>query len=78
MPKVRTGPDPERAREMFSYAASYFGNADAQYELARLYLKNASSVRGTGNAKTPAHRARDDEALRSAEQRPAAEQDCGG
>ena len=23
--------DPERAREMFSYAASYFGNADAQY-----------------------------------------------
>ena len=24
---------------MFSYAASYFGNADAQYDLARLYLK---------------------------------------
>jgi hypothetical protein len=38
-------PDPERAREMFSYAASYFGNADAQYDLARLYLKNASSSR---------------------------------
>ncbi len=33
--------DPERAREMFSYAASYFGNADAQYDLARLYLKGA-------------------------------------
>ncbi|WP_041344968.1 tetratricopeptide repeat protein [Nitrobacter winogradskyi] len=31
--------DAERAREMFSYAASYFGNADAQYDLARLYLK---------------------------------------
>jgi uncharacterized protein len=31
--------DPDRAREMFSYAASYFGNADAQYDLARLYLK---------------------------------------
>jgi TPR repeat protein len=29
--------DPERAREMFSYAASYFGNADAQYDLARLF-----------------------------------------
>jgi hypothetical protein len=31
-------PDPERAREMFSYAASYFGDPDAQYNLARLYL----------------------------------------
>jgi TPR repeat protein len=31
--------DPERAREMFSYAASYFGDPQAQYELARLYLR---------------------------------------
>jgi len=30
---------------MFFYAASYFGDADAQYELARLYLKNASTSR---------------------------------
>jgi TPR repeat protein len=37
--------DPERAREMFSYAASYFGNADAQYDLAQLYLKNAGTSR---------------------------------
>jgi uncharacterized protein len=37
--------DAERAREMFSYAASYFGNADAQYDLARLYLKNAGTSR---------------------------------
>jgi exopolysaccharide production negative regulator len=37
--------DQERAREMFSYAASYFGNADAQYDLARLYLKNAGTSR---------------------------------
>jgi TPR repeat protein len=28
---------------MFSYAASYFGNADAQYDLARLYLRGGSS-----------------------------------
>ena len=27
-----------RAHEMFHYAASYFGNPDAQYNLARLYL----------------------------------------
>jgi uncharacterized protein len=37
--------DPERAREMFSYAASYFGNADAQYDLARLYLQGVGTSR---------------------------------
>jgi len=31
--------DPVRAQEMFSYAASYFGDPDAQYYLARLYLE---------------------------------------
>jgi TPR repeat protein len=30
--------DPDRAREMFAYAASYFGDADAQFYLARMYL----------------------------------------
>ncbi len=30
--------DPERAREVFAYAASYFRDPDAQYYLARLYL----------------------------------------
>ena len=38
IPNSKITADPERAREMFSYAASYFGNADAQYGLARLYL----------------------------------------
>ena len=45
IPNSKINPDPERAREMFSYAASYFGNADAQYDLARLYLKGAGSSR---------------------------------
>jgi exopolysaccharide production negative regulator len=36
IPNSKIKSDPERAREMFSYAASYFGNADAQYDLARL------------------------------------------
>jgi hypothetical protein len=36
--------DPERAREMFYYAATYFGNADAQYDLARLYLKGVDAT----------------------------------
>jgi TPR repeat protein len=38
-------PDPARAREMFQYAATSFGDADAQYDLARMYLD------GTGLAK---------------------------
>src|ERR1700688_1088846 len=45
IPNTKIKSDPERAREMFSYAASYFGNADAQYDLARLYLKSAGSSR---------------------------------
>ena len=35
--------DPTRAREMFAYAASYFGDADAQYQLGRLYLDGTPS-----------------------------------
>jgi len=31
-------PDAARAREMYHYAASYFGDSNAQYNLARLYL----------------------------------------
>jgi uncharacterized protein len=45
IPNSKIKSDPDRAREMFSYAASYFGNADAQYDLARLYLKSAGSTR---------------------------------
>src|SRR6202140_135474 len=45
IPNSKVRPDVERAREMFSYAASYFGNADAQYDLARLYLKGVGSSR---------------------------------
>jgi TPR repeat protein len=45
IPNTRVKADPERAREMFSYAASYFGNADAQYNLARLYLDGIGTPR---------------------------------
>ena len=45
IPNSKIKPDAERAREMFSYAASYFGNADAQYDLARLYLKGIGAPR---------------------------------
>src|SRR6476620_9631048 len=43
IPNSKIKADMDRAREMFSYAASYFGNADAQYDLARLYLKGVGS-----------------------------------
>jgi len=45
IPNSKIKVDAERAREMFSYAASYFGNADAQYDLARLYLSGVGAPR---------------------------------
>ena len=32
--------DPARAREIFNYAASYYGDPNAQYNLARLYSRH--------------------------------------
>jgi len=52
IPNTKIKVDADRAREMFSYAASYFGNADAQYDLARLYLS------GIGTPKDPRYGAR--------------------
>jgi TPR repeat protein len=52
IPNTKIKVDADRAREMFSYAASYFGDADAQYDLARLYLS------GIGAPKDPRYGAR--------------------
>jgi len=38
IPNSKIAADRARARDMFGYAATYFGDADAQYELGRLYL----------------------------------------
>ena len=38
IPGTYVKPNGQRAREMFQYAASYFGDPDAQYNLARLFL----------------------------------------
>ena len=38
IPKTAIKRDPDRAREMFAYAASYFRDSEAQYYLAQLYL----------------------------------------
>lgn len=37
--------NPVRAREMFHYAATYFADPDAQYDLARLYLSGKGGPR---------------------------------
>ena len=52
IPNTPVKADPARAREMFNYAASYFRDPDAQYYLARLYLK------GTGAPHDPRTAAR--------------------
>jgi uncharacterized protein len=46
--------DADRAREMFAYAASYFGDPDAQYQLGRMYLDG----QGGGGIKEPKQAAR--------------------
>jgi uncharacterized protein len=45
-------PDAARAHQMFSYAASYFGDPEAQYRLGRTYLD------GQGTARSPKQAAR--------------------
>lgn len=45
IPNSAVKPNPARAREMFTYSASYFGDSQAQLILARLYLE------GIGGAK---------------------------
>jgi hypothetical protein len=52
IPNSDIKPDAVRAREMFAYAASYFGDPDAQYRLGRMYLD------GQGTAKDPKQAAR--------------------
>ena len=41
IPNSKITTDRARARDMFGYAATYFGDADAQYELGRLYLSGS-------------------------------------
>jgi TPR repeat protein len=45
IPETSVKSDPTRARQMFSYAASYFADPDAQYQLARLFLDGTGGVK---------------------------------
>ena len=47
IPNSQVTPSPELARRMFSHAASYFGDPEAQFQLASLYLN------GNGVARDP-------------------------
>lgn len=44
IPNSEIKPDPERALEMFQYAATSFGDPDAQYNLARMYMDGAAGL----------------------------------
>jgi hypothetical protein len=37
IPNTEVKPDPDRARQIYGHAASLYGDADAQYNLARMY-----------------------------------------
>jgi exopolysaccharide production negative regulator len=52
IPNSSIKPDPVRAHEMFNYAATYFGDPDAQYHLGRMLLE------GQGAPKDPKSGAR--------------------
>ncbi|WP_245518206.1 MULTISPECIES: tetratricopeptide repeat protein [Azorhizobium] len=52
IPNTAVRRDPARARDMFSYAASYFGDPDAQFRLGKMYLD------GTGMSRDPRQAAR--------------------
>src|SRR6202012_1823943 len=44
IPNSEIKADPERALEMFQYAAANFGDPDAQYNLARMYMDGAAGL----------------------------------
>jgi TPR repeat protein len=47
VPSAKIIRDPDRAFELFRYAATYFGNAEAQYNLARMYIEGNGVRRDT-------------------------------
>lgn len=52
IPSAGVKRDPARARDMYAYAASYFGDPEAQYRLGKMYLE------GTGVPRDPRSAAR--------------------
>jgi TPR repeat protein len=50
IPNSAVKSDPDRARDIFAYAASYFGDADAQYQLGRMLLEGQGGTRDVWQA----------------------------
>jgi uncharacterized protein len=50
IPNSNIKPDVARARQMFDYAAKYFGDRDAQYRLGRMYLDGQGVAKDTKQA----------------------------
>jgi TPR repeat protein len=50
IPNSSVSPSPELARRMFGHAASYFGDPEAQYQLATLYLNGNGVARDAKRA----------------------------
>jgi len=50
IPNTAVKSDPGRAREMYAYAASYFGDSDAQYSLAKLLLDGSAGEKDARQA----------------------------
>ena len=48
IPNSDVKPDPRRAHELFQYAATTFGNPDAQFNLARMYILGAGGLAKDG------------------------------
>jgi uncharacterized protein len=44
IPNSNVQPDPQRAHELFQYAATIFGDPNAQYNLAHMYMVGAGGV----------------------------------
>ena len=44
IPNSDVRPDPERAHELFQYAATIFGNPNAQYNLAQMYIVGSGGL----------------------------------
>ena len=56
IPNSKIKANAARARELYTYAATYFGDADAQYELGRLYLELDAERSARSGALVPACR----------------------
>jgi exopolysaccharide production negative regulator len=50
IPAMQLAPNPDYAVDLFRHAASYFGNAEAQYRLARLYMNGGGVEKNVGLA----------------------------